>query len=220
MNGLIFDTEVNSLEHMEPVEVAHCVVSLDDGVLSAGPIITNRYKPSQAFEIGAISVHLIIPEDVVDCDASDTATIPITEYVIGHNVDFDMNVMKIDGPKRICTLAICRHLWPETKSHTLTAMFLSLMFVTRENIERVRSAHAADADVMMTSDILRCILALTDIQTFEELYVLSERSRIPTHMPYGKHKGELLSKVPRDYKQWLLKQSDVDPYLRKALQDA
>ncbi|HBZ18829.1 MAG TPA: DNA polymerase III subunit epsilon, partial [Betaproteobacteria bacterium] len=36
-------------------------------------------------------------------------------------------------------------------------------------------------------------------------------------MPFGKHKGSLLSDMPRDYKEWLLKQGDIDPYLRKAL---
>ena len=37
-------------------------------------------------------------------------------------------------------------------------------------------------------------------------------------MPFGKHKGVPISEVPKDYKQWLLRQSDVDPYLVKALE--
>ena len=47
---------------------------------------------------------------------------------------------------------------------------------------------------------------------------MSEIARIPTIMPFGKHKGLLLADVPSSYKQWLLGQSDVDPFLRKALE--
>jgi exodeoxyribonuclease X len=36
-------------------------------------------------------------------------------------------------------------------------------------------------------------------------------------MPFGKHKGELISDVPSDYKQWMLRQDNVSEYLRKAL---
>jgi exodeoxyribonuclease X len=37
-------------------------------------------------------------------------------------------------------------------------------------------------------------------------------------MPFGKHKGLLLADVPGDYRDWLLNQEDIDPYLRKALE--
>jgi len=37
-------------------------------------------------------------------------------------------------------------------------------------------------------------------------------------MPFGKHKGLPIREVPADYRRWLLGQSDVDPYLRRALQ--
>ena len=47
---------------------------------------------------------------------------------------------------------------------------------------------------------------------------MSEKARVPTIMPYGKHKGELISQMPTDYKQWLLRQDNVSGYLRKALE--
>jgi exodeoxyribonuclease X len=37
-------------------------------------------------------------------------------------------------------------------------------------------------------------------------------------MPFGKHRGMLLTDLPGDYKQWLSGQGDIDPYLRKALE--
>jgi len=56
------------------------------------------------------------------------------------------------------------------------------------------------------------------VKTVEDLYAESERARTPTTMPFGKHKDLLLADVPSDYKQWLLTQGDIDPYLRKALE--
>jgi exodeoxyribonuclease X len=50
-----------------------------------------------------------------------------------------------------------------------------------------------------------------------DLFSLSEICRIPTHMPFGKHRGMPLDELPRDYVGWLLRQDDVDQYLRKAL---
>ena len=36
-------------------------------------------------------------------------------------------------------------------------------------------------------------------------------------MTFGKHKGTPISAIPGDYKAWLLRQPDVDPYLAQAL---
>jgi exodeoxyribonuclease X len=36
-------------------------------------------------------------------------------------------------------------------------------------------------------------------------------------MPFGKHKGELISKLPADYKAWLQAQDSTDQYLKIAL---
>jgi len=56
------------------------------------------------------------------------------------------------------------------------------------------------------------------IKTINDLYTESEKARIPITMPFGKHKGMLLTDLPSDYKQWLLNQGDIDMYLRKALE--
>ena len=54
--------------------------------------------------------------------------------------------------------------------------------------------------------------------TWEDIWQASELARIPTIMPFGKHKGTAIADIPADYKRWLLGQPDVDPYLRKALE--
>jgi exodeoxyribonuclease X len=53
--------------------------------------------------------------------------------------------------------------------------------------------------------------------TWADLWEISEKARIPSVMPFGKHKGVPMGDVPADYKRWLLNQPDVDPYLAIAL---
>lgn len=73
---------------------------------------------------------------------------------------------------------------------------------------------AALIDVENCHLLLGAILErLGGVASWEELWQHSERARVP----YGKHKGELIADVPRDYKAWLMRQPDVDPYLMKAL---
>lgn len=162
-------------------------------------------------------MHGICPADVVACLDSADAILPPSEFVIAHNVDFDCEVMKITDRKRICTLALCRRLWPDVKSHTLSAMFLELFGMSQANVWRLKRAHCADADVTILIDILHRIIAAAEVYSLEELHSLSEVCRVPTHMPFGKYRGTPIPDLPADYARWLLRQDDVDQYLKQAL---
>ena len=62
------------------------------------------------------------------------------------------------------------------------------------------------------------IIHRLNIQDIEQLYIASEEARIPKSITFGKHKGTAIQDLPADYIQWLLRQDDLDPYLRKALE--
>ena len=62
------------------------------------------------------------------------------------------------------------------------------------------------------------IIHRLNIQDIEQLYIASEAARIPKSISFGKHKGTAIQDLPADYVQWLLRQDDLDPYLRKALE--
>ena len=81
----------------------------------------------------------------------------------------------------------------------------------------IEEAHSAGTDVFILTRVLETIIEQTEVKSMDQLYELSEKARIPEHMPFGKHKGEPIADIPTSYVQWLLKQTDVDPYLRKAL---
>ena len=86
--------------------------------------------------------------------------------------------------------------------------------------EMIRKAHRADMDIILTANILMHIVHHLKISSIEELYAASEDARIPRSINFGKHRGSAIADLPPDYVQWLLRQDDLDPYLRKALENS
>lgn len=220
MRTLIFDCESTGIKDARLVEAAW--IQLADGAPSIVPVekFCQRYNPSKPIECGAMATHHITDEDVVDCPSASEFRLPAdTAHLIGHNVDFDHQVAASCGsqpsPKRICTLALSRSLWPEADSHSLAAMVYRLARPQAQAL--CRHAHGAETDVKLCRILLFSILDRLKPTNWEALWEASELARIPTVMPYGKHRGVPIVQVPRDYKDWLLRQPDVDPYLLQAL---
>jgi exodeoxyribonuclease X len=181
-----------------------------------------RYSTDRPISLGAMATHHIIDDDLVGFPpfiGFEPAAQGIY-YIVGHNVDFDWRMLGRPKVRRICTLALARSLWPEIDSHSLGAMVYHLSRNKLLARDMVKGAHSAVADIRMILDVL-----LPEIQikllprgaTWEDLWMVSEDARVPKVMPFGKHKGVPLGDVPGDYKRWLLKQDDVDPYLAIAL---
>lgn len=222
VTAIIFDTEVNSLDHKECIELAYSSFQWNETAetFEASQPITERFNPSHPIDAAAVAVHYIMPEQVRDCRPSSEATVPQVDYLIAHKVDFDAEVLGIMWGKRICTLALCQHLWPEFKSHKLSTMFLELNGITADNVNRIKLAHSAKEDVEILTNVIGHILQKTGIKTLPELYSLSEIARVPVIWTFGKHKGTKIVDSPRSYIEWMMRQSDVDQYLMKALKAA
>jgi len=212
---IIFDTEATDIKEPVLIEAAWLEVT---GIqpLVIGEQFVQRYNPGKAISLGALATHHILDEELTDCPPASSFQLPSdTEYLIGHNIDFDWQVLGKPNIKRICTLALARSVWPALDSHNQSAL---LYYLDRKNArEQLRNAHSALADVGICAKILEAICVQLNITTAESLWMASEKARMPTHMPFGKHKGVALNEVPSDYKSWLLGQPDIDPYLRKAL---
>ena len=213
---IIFDTEATDIKEPVLIEAAWLEVT-NLTPLTIGGQFVQRYNPGKPISLGALATHHILDEELVDCPPASSFQLPSdVAYLIGHNVDFDWQVLGQPPIKRICTLALARKLWPNLDSHSQSAL---LYHLDRPHArEQLRNAHSALADVGICAKILEAICTELKIDTVEALWVASEKARMPTHMPFGKHKGMPLNEVPMDYKSWLLGQSDIDPYLRKALE--
>lgn len=214
----VLDTETTGIDEPQCIELAHRDVALVDGLIDSPEEsrFCQRYLPSKPIAFGAMATHHIRLEDLEGCPPHTQAKIPEgTEYLIGHNIDFDWKVLGSPNVRRICTLAMARKMWPDMDSHTQGAIMYRLWPETAA--QRLRNAHNAGADVDMCVDILAHMCKMIRPESIEALWQFSEKARVPTVMPFGKHKGEPIAAIPSDYKSWLLRQPDVDPYLVKAL---
>lgn len=229
---ILVDTETSAKKDPEVVELAYLSLCnpaeptaepTDD--LGASTFV-RRYKPTRPITLGALAVHHILDEELVDQPSSETAAqdLPSTiDYFIGHNVDFDWVALGKPDCKRIDTLSLARHAWPELDSHSLGALIYHL---NREEARHLlQDAHSAVQDIILTLLIFRRTItalcesgALPHDPTWDDIYQQSELGRIPKTMPFGKHRGTPLNEVPHDYIQWALGNiADMDPYLKKGL---
>lgn len=216
--AIIFDTETSDKDEPEIIEAGWIEVGF--GNPSTLPLAelgacSCRLKPSKLIKLGAMATHHIMEEDLEGCELSGSFVLHPSEFLIGHNVDFDWKAAGSPEVKRICTLAIARELWPDADSHSLSAL---IYLLDRKNARnRLKDAHGALPDCWLCKTVLDTAISITGVKSWEELWKFSEAARIPKVMTFGKHKGTAIKNVPSDYKRWLLNQPDVDPYLRKAL---
>lgn len=230
---LVLDTETTGLpekgSNMMPeiIEMAytHIVCHSDDFDSLFEPSkcesFNSYYEPSIPVTLGAIATHHILPSQLEGypssslCRISDTASY---DYLIGHNIDFDWKCLGKPDIKRICTLALARSVWPSLDSHSLSALCYHVRGLTEETRTYLRGAHSASTDVQTCLILLKALIKELEPASWDTLYSLSERARVPTLMPFGKHYKEPISKLPASYVTWALKNmTDMDPYLRQAL---
>ena len=227
MQAIILDTETHTLNGL-PIEIAYAPIEIEAGKLSL-----DRSKMfDQLYSIGdekisfaAMAVHHILEADIVDQPNFGTFTLPTeTVYIIGHNIDYDIRAIAKCGIdtsniKAICTLALARLVWPEAEAHNISALIYMISKGSEKAREMIKKAHRADMDIILTANILMHQIHHLKIQNIEALYAASEDARIPRTINFGKHRGSAIADLPADYMQWLLRQEDLDPYLRKAIQN-
>lgn len=211
--AVILDTETTAVENPEIIELAYATFSFENVPVHR---MSHLYCPRGPITYGAMATHHILPEDLAGLPAWDGES-PQTDYYIGHNIDFDWGALGKPAVKRICTLAMARALWPTLDSHSLGALVYFLEGPTPATREKLRDAHSAVADVDFCAIVLRAILSqVPTIRSLADLYNFSEDCRVPSVMPFGKHKGQPVSKVDAGYRAWYRKQPDHDPYILTA----
>lgn len=123
--------------------------------------------------------------------------------LIAHNNDsFDLPFIKCEFTrhgvaipqwKTLDSLKWARRYRSDLPRHTL--QFLREIYGIPAN-----NAHRAFDDVVVLHQIFQYMI---DDLSIDEVYGLLNRPRDLQHMPFGKHQGEPLSKIPRNYVQWL-----------------
>ena len=223
MNALILDTETHDLNGY-PIEIAYAPCSLEQGVLviNQGEVFDEYFSCPKPIALGALATHHILETDIAEKPSFDTFKMPQdVQYLIGHNIDYDIKAVQKCQPdftvKGICTLALCRMVWPDLP-HTLGAMYYHVMDDLELARKHLRHAHNAKADIYFTGVILKTLVEQLGIKDMNSLFIMSETARIPKYITFGKHKGTAVKDLDPSYLTWLLRQDDLDPYLRKAIE--
>ena len=234
MTTYILDTETTGLVDPHMTEAAYSIIDITNGqvqVLQAPR--DKRFNPLKPISLGSMATSHICDEDVANEPPHTDFRLPSSvKYLVGHNIDYDMQVLKNAGvthtPKLICTKAMSNFLLPTLESHTLVA----LLYHFHRDVARrdAKQAHAAVYDIFFTQLVLSSLIDLANSQghsitDVESLYQLSELARIPTHLSFGKYKGQAIADIAANpdgagYLKWLLNQDSVDPYLAQACQQA
>ncbi|MCG2607544.1 MULTISPECIES: 3'-5' exonuclease [unclassified Acinetobacter] len=227
MQAIILDTETHTLNG-QPIEIAYAPIEIHDSKLTLDKtkIFDQLYSVDEPISFAAMAVHHILESELVGQPHYSTFSLPQeTTYIIGHNIDYDIRAIEKCGVdtskiKAICTLALARLVWPDAEAHNISALIYMISKGSEKAREMIKKAHRADMDIILTANILMHEIHHLNIQSIEELYNKSEEARIPRSINFGKHRGTTIADLPADYKQWLLRQEDLDPYLRKALENA
>ena len=226
MYAIILDTETHTLNG-QPIEIAYAPIQINDGKLTLDKtqIFDQLYSVDEPISYAAMAVHHILESELVDQPHYTTFKLPAeTTYIIGHNIDYDIRTIEKCGIdtsniKAICTLALARLVWPDAEAHNISALIYMITKGSEKAREMIKKAHRADMDIILTANILMHEIHHLNIQTLEALYEASEDARIPRTINFGKHRGTAIADLPADYMQWLLRQDDLDIYLRKALEN-
>lgn len=222
MKALMLDTETTAVNDPEVLQVAYLQIGTEPENLFKvfGEAFNEFYYPSKKIELGAQAVHHIFLDELEGCEPSGSFVMPEeTKYLIGHNIDFDWRALKQPNVKRICTLAIARHLLPDIDSHSLSAV--AYHYFGKEIRTQLKSAHNAFNDILINFAVFEKLLAepkADKLESMEDLWKFSEYARIPTMWSFGKFKGMPIEKADRGYVSWYRKQPETDPYLLRALE--
>lgn len=224
MKAIILDTETHSINGY-PIEIAYAPCSFEQGVLvvNQDQVFDEYYSCPEPISLGAMAVHHILESDIALKPSYESFKLPKeVEFMIGHNIDYDIQAIKLCDStinvKGICTLALARMVWKNLDSHTLGALYYHVMEDRETARKHLRHAHNAKADIYFTGVILQALVSDLGIKDMNSLYLMSESARIPKVIGFGKHKGTELKDLDKSYVAWLLKQDNVDKYLRKALE--
>lgn len=226
MQAIILDTETHTLNG-QPIEIAYAPIQVNEGklTLDKSQIFDQLYRADEPISYAAMAVHHILESELIDQPHYTTFSLPQqTTYIIGHNIDYDIRAIEKCGVdtsniKAICTLALARLVWPDAEAHNISALIYMITKGSEKAREMIKKAHRADMDIILTANILMHEIHHLNIQSIEELYKASEDARIPRSINFGKHRGSAIADLPADYMQWLLRQDDLDPYLRKAIEN-
>lgn len=236
MRYLIIDLETTDLD-IEGTEIIQCAYEIVDGDKTKK---VNKYYSNNWREItiGARQAHGIRKQDLEGkerfIDSPEFQELKKLEekciWITHNGKHFDLKILEREGLKpkfQIDTLKVARNLlWQEQErfEHTYKLEFLRYYLEDELDIVIEGSAHDASIDIEIGHQLFKYLFdkVKKEFKEDEEKKILVEmvnQSNAPAHiayMPFGKHKGVLLTDLPEGYLKWL-NGTDLDEDLRHSV---
>lgn len=223
----VIDTEGTSAIPAESKVVEVAFALLNESLEVQGQF-ASLVNPECAIPPSASAVHHIVDADVANepkfnelCLESMFSDEEAVVFV-AHNAQYDKTVLPpYQKYPWLCTLRLARHLLPDEDSHALQTLRYSLSLPVK--LPDGMQMHRAEADVVVATELLKHLLHVyREQQGVQEEYLnihdviaFAAQPIMYKKMPFGKHRGELISNIPRSYLQWALaNMTDLDPDLR------
>jgi exodeoxyribonuclease X len=198
----VIDTETTGLDDKdEVVEVA--VVLVDDAGRIVPGAIASLVRPTVPISIPARATHHISPADVAGAPRLADVSLPAFDVVAGHNVEFDLRLLRQSGRAlpdlpAIDTCRVAKHLYPEAPgfSNQVLRYYLEL-----EVDLGGMPPHRALADAIVTAAILGRMLAEAPV---DHLIDLSTMPAVLNVVQFGKHRGKRWAELDLKYLVWVV----------------
>lgn len=117
-------------------------------------------------------------------------------YAVAHNAEFEQAWLDFGLPW-ICTYKCALHAWPELEKHGNQALKYALGMPDRADLH---PPHRALPDARVTAFILAMLL---EEHCLDQLAEWSVQPKRVDKLPFGKHKGMLITEAPADYLSWI-----------------
>lgn len=226
---VLVDTETTGTEDdAELLEIAaHCM---------AGEMQFSTYvMPLRPIPPQASAIHHIVDGDVVGAPGRDLALeqlerfVPADGVVVAHHAAFDRRMLApalADRPW-CCTMRLARHLLPDAPAYGNAALWY---YLGGHKITDV--LHGATTDLVVTRFVFEQLLRryrefareraagdaerIAKSEQVETLVAFADRPYTMRTMPFGKHRGVPMDRVPQSYFRWALDggMPDLDDDLR------
>lgn len=224
---LFIDVETTGKEEIDRLcEVAYkvCRAENRDDFL----FVEERFKPAVDISIEAMSITHITNEMVADkpkFKTSETFTKLKELYdedaiFIAHNAAFDLKFLEKEGlpmPQRwICTMKMSHHHDKKAEYTMNNLQYLRYLYGLSFDQEII--PHQAMSDILVLEKVFNYF---AEHYTLDEMVEISSVPILMKKMPFGKHKGKLMSdiaKVDMNYFKWVHNNVDMDENLKHTIE--
>lgn len=222
---LILDTETNSDDYkIAEIVESGFVIREDD----SWTIFQELHKPIDRLIPPKVESICYITNEMVEdkpafIDSKDVFQEVVNGYengyLVAHNHFYDMRVLGNHGINTekhqwICTWRLSKKLFNGVEDIEETNLPY-LRFALKLDIPIEMRCHRAGNDSFMTAKLLEALIELMEGSIIDvslpygpQILEYANSPIIYERMPFGKHKGELMTSVPHSYWQWAMRNTD------------